>query len=165
MALSKIQAESMNLADTFAFTGTVSGTPTGIDGILQVKSTKTSTQEATYSTSYVDNQIPALSITPSSTSNKILIAFSVSIYANGNCTATVFRDSTDLAGSSSYGFGYAQTNQPEVLSGIFLDDPQTTSSVTYQIKHKRNTGSIVYSQINSTTSTFTIMEIASSVLT
>ena len=26
MALSKIQAESMNLADTFAFTGTVSGT-------------------------------------------------------------------------------------------------------------------------------------------
>ena len=28
MALSKIQAESMNLADTYAFTGTVSGTPT-----------------------------------------------------------------------------------------------------------------------------------------
>ena len=27
MALSKIQAESMNLADTYAFTGTVSGTP------------------------------------------------------------------------------------------------------------------------------------------
>ena len=34
MALSKIQAESMNLADTFAFTGTVTGTP---NGILQVK--------------------------------------------------------------------------------------------------------------------------------
>ena len=29
MALSKIQAESMNLADTYAFTGTVTGTPTG----------------------------------------------------------------------------------------------------------------------------------------
>tara|TARA_Y100001980_G_C14532736_1_gene308883 strand:+ start:805 stop:1314 length:510 start_codon:yes stop_codon:yes gene_type:complete len=29
MALSKIQAESMNLADTFAFTGTVTGTVTG----------------------------------------------------------------------------------------------------------------------------------------
>jgi hypothetical protein len=28
MALSKIQAESMNLADTYAFSGTVSGTPT-----------------------------------------------------------------------------------------------------------------------------------------
>lgn len=30
MALSKIQAESMNLADTYAFTGTVSGVPTGV---------------------------------------------------------------------------------------------------------------------------------------
>ena len=28
MAIDKIQAESINLADTFAFTGTVSGTPT-----------------------------------------------------------------------------------------------------------------------------------------
>ena len=31
MALSKIQAESMNLADTFAFTGTLSGLPSGAD--------------------------------------------------------------------------------------------------------------------------------------
>ena len=30
MALSKIQAESMNLADTYAFSGTVSGTPQGL---------------------------------------------------------------------------------------------------------------------------------------
>ncbi len=30
MALSKIQAESMNLADTYAFSGTVSGTPNGL---------------------------------------------------------------------------------------------------------------------------------------
>ena len=162
MALSKIQAESINLADTFAFTGTVSGTP---NGILQVKSTKTNTQEATYRTSYVGNQISALSITPSSTSNKILIMFTVSIYCDGRATATVFRDSTDLAGNATYGFGYSEGNQPEVLAGIFVDDPQSTSSITYQIKHKRNTGSIVYSQINGTSSTFTIMEIASSVLT
>ena len=134
-------------------------------GILQVKSTKTSTQEATYSTSYVGNQISALSITPSSTSNKILIMFTVSIYCDGRATATVFRDSTDLGGNTTYGFGYSEANDPEILSGIFVDDPQSTSSITYQIKHKRNTGSIVYSQINSTTSTFTIMEIASSVLT
>jgi len=30
MAIDKIQAESINLADTFAFTGTVSGTPSGM---------------------------------------------------------------------------------------------------------------------------------------
>ena len=34
MALSKIQAESMNLADTFAFTGTVSGTDKGLVKLL-----------------------------------------------------------------------------------------------------------------------------------
>jgi hypothetical protein len=35
MALSKIQAESMNLADTYAFTGTVSGTPQGVTMVDQ----------------------------------------------------------------------------------------------------------------------------------
>lgn len=30
MAITKLQAESINLADTFAFSGTVTGTPTGI---------------------------------------------------------------------------------------------------------------------------------------
>ena len=39
MALSKIQAESMNLADTFAFTGTVSGA-----GDLEKVSSSTATQ-------------------------------------------------------------------------------------------------------------------------
>jgi len=34
MALSKIQAESMNLADTYAFSGTVSGTPNGMNLLL-----------------------------------------------------------------------------------------------------------------------------------
>ena len=34
MALSKIQAESMNLADTYAFSGTVSGLPSGSAGFM-----------------------------------------------------------------------------------------------------------------------------------
>ena len=41
MALSKIQAESMNLADTYAFTGTVSGTPQGMTLINSTSSTST----------------------------------------------------------------------------------------------------------------------------
>ena len=43
MALSKIQAESMNLADTYAFTGTVSGTPQGMTLINSTSSTTTVT--------------------------------------------------------------------------------------------------------------------------
>tara|TARA_B100000575_G_scaffold43820_1_gene31215 strand:+ start:1062 stop:1646 length:585 start_codon:yes stop_codon:yes gene_type:complete len=51
MALSKIQAESMNLADTFAFTGTVSGT--GYDLIANVYSASTVTStEITLPTGY-----------------------------------------------------------------------------------------------------------------
>lgn len=34
MALSKIQAESMNLADTYAFSGTVSGLPSGASAFI-----------------------------------------------------------------------------------------------------------------------------------
>lgn len=163
MALSKIQAESMNLADTFAFTGTVSGT----NSILQVKSTTFSSESSTDSTSYVTNGVPSLSITPSSSSNKILIMFSVPLYTSsgGVGTCTVYRDSTDLAVTTTYGFGYNGANDPNNVTGIFLDNPSTTSSITYQLRHKRLSGAYVYSQINNCTSTFTIMEIASSVLT
>ena len=41
MALSKIQAESMNLADTYTFTGTISGTPQGLTLINQTSSSTT----------------------------------------------------------------------------------------------------------------------------
>ena len=164
MALTKVQADGINLGDTFAFTGTVTGTPTGI---LQVKSTSSSSSSSSDSTAYVNNGVSSLSITPSSSSNKILILFSVAVYTSsgGNSTVTVFRDSTDLAGNSTYGFGYNGANVPNNCTAMLLDNPSTTSSITYQLKHKRLSGAYVYSQINSTTSTFTIMEIASSILT
>ena len=43
MPLSKIQAESMNLADTYAFTGTVSGT----GGLVKLKTTDVTSAQAT----------------------------------------------------------------------------------------------------------------------
>ena len=44
MALSKIQSESINLADTFAFTGTVTGA--GSEGLVHLETQKTSTAVA-----------------------------------------------------------------------------------------------------------------------
>ena len=44
MALSKIQSESMNLADTFAFTGTVTGA--GSEGLVHLETQETSTAVA-----------------------------------------------------------------------------------------------------------------------
>ena len=136
-------------------------------GILQVKSTTYGSESATDSSSYVNNGVPSLSITPASTSNKILVMFSVPLYTSsgGVGTCTVYRDSTDLAVTTTYGFGYNGANDPNNVTAIHLDSPSSTSSLTYQLRHKKLSGGSVYSQINNCTSTFTIMEIASSVLT
>ena len=134
-------------------------------GILQVKGTSTSSESTTDSTSYVANGVSSLSITPSSASNKILVMYSVNLYANSGVSAlTVFRDSTDLSSGGTYGAQYVYNPYPNCVSACLLDNPSTTSSITYQLKHKKVRGN-VYSQINNNLSTFTIMEIASSVLT
>ena len=59
MAIDKIQAESINLADTFAFTGTVSGTPTSpsfkniiINGNMSIAQRGTSTSGVTTTDGY-----------------------------------------------------------------------------------------------------------------
>ena len=135
-------------------------------GVLQVKHTTFGSESQTDSASYVSNGVPSLSITPSSTSNKILILFSVPFYtAGGNGTVSVFRGSTDLAGTTTYGFGYNGANNPNNISAMHMDSPASTSSLTYQLRHKKLSGTAMYSQINNCTSTFVIMEIASSVLT
>ena len=135
-------------------------------GVLQVKHTTFGSESQTDSASYVSNGVPSLSITPSSTSNKILIFFSVPFYtAGGNGTVSIFRDSTDLAVTTTYGFGYNGANNPNNISAMHMDSPASTSSLTYQLRHKKLSGTAMYSQINNCTSTFVIMEIASSVLT
>ncbi len=136
-------------------------------GILQVKGTISSTETSTSSGTFVNAGISSLSITPASTSNKILVLFSVPLYGGGNgvSTLTVFRDSTDLAPGLNYGFGYSYGPYPNNVSGMILDNPNTTSSVTYDIRHRPLSAGPSYAQINACTSTFTIMEIASSVLT
>ena len=161
MALTKVQAEGINLADAFAFTGSVTGA-----SILQVKGTSASGESTTDSTSFVANGLSALSITPSSASNKVLILFGVHLYhsSSGSGCLTLFRDSTDL-NNTTYGWRYTNAGQPNFISGVLLDNPNTTSSVSYQIKHRKITGGNVYSQINNNTSTFTIMEIGSPILT
>ena len=161
MALTKVQAEGINLADAFAFTGSVTGA-----SILQVKHTTNGSESTTDSSSYVTNGVSSISITPSSTSNKILILFSVPLYtAGGNGTVSVFRGSTDLAVTTTYGFGYNGSNTPNNVTAIHMDSPASTSSLTYQLRHKKLSGSAVYSQINNCTSTFVVMEIGSPILT
>lgn len=146
MALSKIQAESMNLADTYAFSGTVSGAGGG--KILQVVQGGRTSRVTHNTTTFTDVGVSA-NIIPSSTSSNILIILTGAI---GNSNASnytmlkLFRDSTEI-GSGTGGTNASVNNfvvfLQEANSGYhtagfaqqFLDeDVSTTSQVTYKIQ-------------------------------
>ena len=102
------------------------------------------------------------SITPSSTSSKILIQYLVNIGQPGPSIGSqwflhLFRDSTEInvgdAASSRkrahnvWGGSFAANQQDYMshsMSGMFLDSPNTTSSTTYSIKHTDATTSGTY---------------------
>ena len=126
--------------------------------------------ETTSSTSYVNTSLTA-TITPTSSSSKILVMVNAAMYANGlgtHAITSVFRgdvSGTDL-GNGIYGIGSAYNgsggaaNKAYVCCGI-LDSPNTTSSTTYTVAIKKKDGS--YSSIisvNSERSTIVLQEIA-----
>ena len=128
----------------------------------------------------------SLDITPSSTSSKILVLANVCYGgSNNNLYGSGFlvRDSTDIGvGTTATGsrqnvsfgmdFGNGSLNEYKLrtASGMFLDSPSTTSSVTYKVQVRHNVNGTMY--INRSgqdsnadygcrgISTLTIMEIA-----
>lgn len=77
MSITKIEAESMNLADTYDFTGTVTGAGGG--KILQYQSVSTNSTLLSTSTSFVTLTGLTDSITPTATNSKILIICTMAI--------------------------------------------------------------------------------------
>ena len=74
-------------------------------------------------------------ITPSSSSNKILINFKTASDANGTGSEEVFaafRGSTLLAAHNWY--RRVQSDEPQTHHILYLDSPATTSSVQYDIR-------------------------------
>ena len=113
--------------------------------VLQVVSTTKTDVFSTTSTSFTDITGLSVSITPSSTSSKILVMCNV----NGSVNSVSFqsglrlvRDSTaiaigDAASSRSRGFGQlssANTWQMTFAGATFLDSPSSVASVTYKIQ-------------------------------
>jgi hypothetical protein len=140
--------------------------------VLQVVPIKYNTQQSTSSTAYQNTNMTG-SITPSSSSSKILVMFSGVAYADvaaAHAVITIFRGNNtgtilDLGGASGMGFGAAYAGGSAVKNNVVafvVDSPSTTSSVTYTVAIKRSAGSgTVYLNVNSGTSTMTLMEIAS----
>ena len=165
MAIDKIQSESINLADNFAFTGTVSGAGGG--KVLQVV-TDDLTSEFTISSSQTFTASGlTLNITPSATSSKIMLFASLPSYINesGNrLVASFFRDSTNL-GETNVGLGAIGSHESDgrVIGHIglsYLDSPNSSSQITYTVKCRLEdaSGAGQLSQGN-TPSTITAMEI------
>ena len=110
---------------------------TGAGKVLQVVTATDSTQRSTTSTSFVTaSNTLSVSITPSSTSSKIYIVCSFSVYRNagGHVKYTIFRGATNL-GDSTEGMAavFENQDQSESMCLSFLDSPNSTSSLTYQL--------------------------------
>ena len=138
----------------------VSGTAgTGFGKVLQVVTDVLSTETSTTSTSYVAVSGFAATITPSSTSSKILVLCSASSYINAADAylGTIYRGATNLgefgriySGAGSIG-GFISFN--------YLDSPSTTSATTYTYYHKVGSGTGFVS-VNNYKSNLTLLEIA-----
>ena len=136
--------------------------PTG--SVLQTISASTTAEVSSTSATFVDTGLTA-TITPSASSSKILITFSVfqfSSAAVGYGDLKLVRGSTDL---EAYGFNnYAGSSTIMSTSTYqYLDSPATTSATTYKIQfNNKNVGTVFcqYDDANGEgVSTMTLMEI------
>jgi hypothetical protein len=132
--------------------------------VIQVVSFMYGTQIATTGTSYVDSGI-TLSITPSSTSSKILVAVTVGgfelVAARNAMYTNLVRGSTQIYQPNGYvGFPAGSIRVYPATSYSYLDSPATTSATTYKVQFKGEGGSgAVNINVNGSDSTITLMEI------
>jgi hypothetical protein len=152
--------------------------PTG--SVLQVVSaTKTDTFSTTSAGSWIDVTGLSVSITPSSSSSKILVLYDTMIGPQDTGFVRIVRDSTAIkqgdaaggrirttVGSLSPG-GNADKSAP--CAGNYLDSPASTSALTYKIQVQNYTGTLVVNRSYNDSdasysgrgaSTITVMEIS-----
>ena len=138
--------------------------------VLQVVSAGTTLGQFTTSTTYADVSGLSATITPSSTSSKVLVIVSLcggSKEAGGvnNGLATkVIRGASTLVGQVSTAAGANGVNQLQIvatLSGVYLDAPNTTSATTYKAQFATSSAGIAcYLQRGGEGSTITLLEIS-----
>ena len=131
--------ETVSGSGTIALTNQLTGMthasmPSG--SVLQVVQGTCEADTGTSSTSWQATTLFA-TITPSSTSSKILVTCHTTMYMpdNGTGAITVFRDSTEVTGEPN-GLRRGWVNGTRgvfTISGEVLDSPSSTSTITYKI--------------------------------
>jgi len=124
--------------------------------VLQIVQGKASIQVSTTSTSYTASGLN-VTITPSSTSSKVLILGTTHANAGGNTAIfALYRDDTTNIGS----FGYQSGSGYQDVGFTILDTPSTTSATEYEVYYRSNTGSEVYCAPNDISHYIIAIEIA-----
>jgi len=159
--------------------GTIATTATAGKILQVISDTKTDTQSF-QSQSFQTISGLSVSITPSSSSNKVLVHYSVSVSCNNYGMFNLRRAGTEILRGDADGnrtrctFESGVMNQYEmqICSGTFLDSPSSTSALTYDIqcatpdsssselfinRYKTDNNS---SYVGRATSTITVMEVA-----
>ena len=116
------------------------GFPSGT--IIQTVSAEIENDNVTTSTSYVDTGLTA-NITPSSTSNKIIVLVCMPMNCTQDSTDVqveykVLRDSTAL-GDAVFGDHSGNGSRSDLWTTAhfaYVDSPSSTSSLTYKVQHK-----------------------------
>ena len=155
--VNKIQSSAIEYGDL----------PTG--SVLQVVESVLSSQSSTTSTSFVDAGLSA-SITPTSTSSKILVTASLGgamIINNGGANAAgnyrILKDSsTEVVVSRITSYDYGGSGSYIVVPAYLckLDSPSTTSTVTYTLQMHLTTGNDIRICRGDSTANLTLTEIA-----
>jgi len=123
--------------------------PTG--SVLQVaQATLLGTQAVSGASAWADVTSLSVSITPTSSSSKILVSFVVNCDGENNLYFRIMRGATAIGVGNadasrqqvSAGNGYIATNTSSttMMTNQFLDSPATTSSTTYKIQGYANDG-------------------------
>ena len=169
MPLIKLQSEGLNLADNFAFTGTITGAGGG--KLLQlVQSTFTTKFQQTINGSSPQtlnngSSDIGVSITPASSSNKVLVTFNLGRITSHNSSDgyglafALQRGGTPITGAVNTDGGNTPpytwfagsdslTYDTEGVSFSYLDSPSSTSSQTYTLKTISHTNSNYVITIN-----------------
>ena len=158
MALIKLNNQSLTAV-------TSAGLPSGT--VLQVVNATYSIQTSTTSTTFVSTGLTA-TITPTSSSNKILCIYSTGAQNNSSANGskfTLFRGTvseTNL-GHSTWGFGNFASTAGALyapVSGCIVDNPSTTSAQLYTLAMAANGGITVTSSFANTPASLVLMEIA-----
>ena len=138
-------------SDGQVLTSTGAGSPPAFEALsagkfLQIQTAGDDTSRSTTSTSFVTaSNTLEVDITPASTSNKILVCLWYTMqsgtYSSTGGKVTIYRDGSNMTSDK---FAQHKQNPAETIFIMQLDDPQTTSEVTYQVYFNATSGNTSY---------------------